>query len=161
MSCSKQLPLCELLRYKVFECRDALVRREFIRRMKQRVSSPIYCRRCLMESGLRTIIASDARRFVSKETCINPGGHIFHMVMFNPDDVPSSNVVAVGPAHSEHTWFQGFAWSFCICRRCGGHLGWHYAPRLFNRTGRPFWGFRSTEFVNEGSEESYVLLSGT
>ena len=26
-----------------------------------------------------------------------------------------------------HTWFPGHAWSFCLCDRCGQHLGWHYA----------------------------------
>jgi hypothetical protein len=26
----------------------------------------------------------------------------------------------------EHTWFAGHAWSFCLCDRCGQHLGWYY-----------------------------------
>ena len=27
----------------------------------------------------------------------------------------------------EHTWFAGHAWSFCLCARCGHHLGWFYS----------------------------------
>ena len=26
----------------------------------------------------------------------------------------------------KHTWFPGHAWSFCVCDRCGQHLGWRY-----------------------------------
>ena len=26
----------------------------------------------------------------------------------------------------EHTWFPGYAWSYCQCDRCGQHLGWFY-----------------------------------
>ncbi len=26
----------------------------------------------------------------------------------------------------EHTWFPGHAWSYCLCDRCGQHLGWYY-----------------------------------
>ena len=26
----------------------------------------------------------------------------------------------------QHTWFPGHAWSFCVCKRCGMHLGWYY-----------------------------------
>jgi hypothetical protein len=30
----------------------------------------------------------------------------------------------------EHTWFPGYAWSFCQCDRCGQQLGWCYAGHL-------------------------------
>lgn len=37
-----------------------------------------------------------------------------------------------GPPNLEHTWFPGHAWSYCLCARCGQHLGWYYAgPRDF------------------------------
>lgn len=26
----------------------------------------------------------------------------------------------------EHTWFPDHAWSYCVCDRCGMHLGWCY-----------------------------------
>ena len=26
----------------------------------------------------------------------------------------------------EHTWFPGHAWCYCLCGRCGQHLGWSY-----------------------------------
>jgi hypothetical protein len=26
----------------------------------------------------------------------------------------------------EHTWFPGYAWSYCLCIECGQHLGWYY-----------------------------------
>ncbi len=32
----------------------------------------------------------------------------------------------------EHTWFPGHPWSYCLCGRCGQHLGWFYAgPQSF------------------------------
>lgn len=30
----------------------------------------------------------------------------------------------------EHTWFPGYAWSYCQCDGCGQHLGWYYADHL-------------------------------
>ena len=30
----------------------------------------------------------------------------------------------------EHTWFPGYAWSFCLCDECGQHLGWYYSSKI-------------------------------
>jgi len=30
----------------------------------------------------------------------------------------------------EHTWFPGYAWSFCLCDNCGQHLGWYYTNKI-------------------------------
>jgi hypothetical protein len=30
----------------------------------------------------------------------------------------------------EHTWFPGYAWSYCQCDRCGQHLGWFYTGHI-------------------------------
>jgi hypothetical protein len=30
----------------------------------------------------------------------------------------------------EHTWFPGYAWSYCLCGNCGQHLGWYYTRKI-------------------------------
>ncbi len=30
----------------------------------------------------------------------------------------------------KHTWFPGYAWSYCQCDNCGQHLGWYYAGHV-------------------------------
>jgi len=31
-----------------------------------------------------------------------------------------------GFPNSEHTWFAGHAWSYCLCDQCHMQLGWYY-----------------------------------
>jgi hypothetical protein len=35
-----------------------------------------------------------------------------------------------GVPTSEHTWFPGYAWSYCLCGNCGQHLGWYYTRTI-------------------------------
>ena len=53
----------------------------------------------------------------------NPNGAIFQIITFSEtmgchDD---------GFATLEHTWFSGYAWSYCHCDECRMHLGWFYS----------------------------------
>ncbi len=37
-----------------------------------------------------------------------------------------------GVPTTQHTWFLGHAWSYCLCDDCGQHLGWYYSgPQQF------------------------------
>lgn len=77
-------------------------------------------------------VASEKDRFSfdgkSEFTFFNPERIRFELITFSrtlgcrPAGVPTL----------EHTWFPGHAWSFCLCDRCGGHLGWFYeGPNAF------------------------------
>lgn len=52
----------------------------------------------------------------------NPGGLIFEIGCFRlaPGCAPA------GPATSEFTWFDGYAWQVAVCGGCMSHLGWYY-----------------------------------
>lgn len=52
----------------------------------------------------------------------NPGGYQFEIMVFSQAD----GCRAVTPPTSENTWFPGYAWSICLCRSCGQHMGWKY-----------------------------------
>jgi hypothetical protein len=58
----------------------------------------------------------------------NPNGILFHIVTF----AQTVGCREAGVPTLEHTWFPGHAWSYCVCDRCGTHLGWYYAgPSAF------------------------------
>jgi hypothetical protein len=58
----------------------------------------------------------------------NPAGIRFQLITFARAD----GCRQAGVPTLEHTWFAGHAWSFCLCERCGTHLGWFYAgPTTF------------------------------
>lgn len=52
----------------------------------------------------------------------NPEGIRFEIITFL--QVPGCH--DAGLPTFEHTWFPDHAWSFCLCDRCGQHLGWFY-----------------------------------
>jgi hypothetical protein len=60
-----------------------------------------------------------------------------HFAFSNPDGIPFrimtfSRTLGCrqdGAPTLEYTWFPGHAWSFCLCDRCGQHLGWYYAGK--------------------------------
>jgi hypothetical protein len=56
-------------------------------------------------------------------TFSNPEGIRFEIITFS--QTPGCRQAGVPTL--EHTWFPGHAWSFCLCDRCGQHLGWYYA----------------------------------
>jgi hypothetical protein len=52
----------------------------------------------------------------------NPEGIRFEILTFA--EAPGCHQTGIPTL--EHTWFPGYAWSFCHCDECGQHLGWHY-----------------------------------
>ncbi len=58
----------------------------------------------------------------------NPAGVRFEIITFES----AAGCEAHGTPTLEHTWFAGYAWSFCACQECGQHLGWQYTgPNTF------------------------------
>jgi hypothetical protein len=72
-------------------------------------------------------VASDKDRFKfdGKDafTFLNPEGIRFEIITFST----TLGCRQAGEPTLAHTWFPGHAWSFCLCDRCGRHLGWFYA----------------------------------
>ena len=56
----------------------------------------------------------------------NPEGSRFAIITFSR----TIGCQEAGRPTLEHTWFAGYAWSFCQCDRCGQQLGWYYAGKL-------------------------------
>jgi hypothetical protein len=56
-------------------------------------------------------------------TFSNPEGIRFDIITFSQ----TLGCSQTGKPTLDHTWFPGHAWSFCVCDRCGQHLGWYYA----------------------------------
>lgn len=72
-------------------------------------------------------VASEKDRFdrqgQSEFSFTNPQGIRFNIFTF----LQTLGCRQVGVPTLEHTWFAGHAWSYCVCDRCGMHLGWFYA----------------------------------
>lgn len=72
-------------------------------------------------------VASEKDRFFyedkSEFSFKNPEGVRFNIFTF----AKTLGCRQTGVPMLEHTWFPGHAWSFCVCDRCGRHLGWYYA----------------------------------
>jgi hypothetical protein len=71
-------------------------------------------------------VASEKDRFCcggqSEFAFKNPQGILFQIITFTE----TRGCRETGAPTLEHTWFAGHAWSFCVCDRCGVHLGWFY-----------------------------------
>lgn len=64
-----------------------------------------------------------ARNGRSEFRFTNPQGVWFTILTFSR----TLGCREAGEPTLEHTWFAGHAWSYCVCARCGTHLGWYYA----------------------------------
>jgi hypothetical protein len=71
-------------------------------------------------------VASEKDRFfhegMSEFSFKNPEGIRFNIYLFSR----TLGCRQTGVPTLEHTWFPGHAWSYCLCDRCGTHLGWCY-----------------------------------
>ena len=75
-------------------------------------------------------VANDKDRFPyngkDEFTFRNPGGIRFEIITF----ARTPGCREAGTPTSAHTWFPGYAWSFCLCDNCGQHLGWYYTSTI-------------------------------
>jgi hypothetical protein len=71
-------------------------------------------------------VASEKDRYLyegkSEFSFKNPEGVRFNIFTF----AKTLGCRQTGMPMLEHTWFPGHAWSYCVCDRCGMHLGWYY-----------------------------------
>jgi hypothetical protein len=56
---------------------------------------------------------------------LNPQGIRFDIITFSH----TLGCQQSGPPSLQFTWFDGHAWSYCVCDRCGQHLGWYYSGK--------------------------------
>ena len=72
-------------------------------------------------------VANEKDRFAfngkDEFTFSNPEGIRFEFITFSQ----TLGCRESGVPTLDNTWFPGHAWSYCLCGRCGQHLGWHYA----------------------------------
>ena len=52
----------------------------------------------------------------------NPAGLTYEIGCFSSAD----GCTNYGEPTLDHTWFEGFGWSFSVCSNCFTHLGWFY-----------------------------------
>jgi hypothetical protein len=55
----------------------------------------------------------------------NPAGVHYQVGCFSSAD----GCLVQGSPTLEHTWFEGFRWSFSTCSSCLLHLGWYYESK--------------------------------
>ncbi len=74
-------------------------------------------------------VASEKDRFAyngkGEFTFRNPDGIRFEIITFSR----TLGCKESGTPTLAHTWFPGYAWSYCQCGECGQHLGWYYAGK--------------------------------
>ena len=74
-------------------------------------------------------VASEKDRFPyngkDEFTFSNPEGIRFAIITF----ARTLGCRNTGTPALEHTWFPGYAWSYCLCDQCGQHLGWYYSGK--------------------------------
>jgi len=72
-------------------------------------------------------VASEMDRFshggASEFSFKNPEGIRFNIFTFSR----TLGCCQTGVPTLEHTWFPGYAWSYCLCDGCHTHLGWYYS----------------------------------
>jgi hypothetical protein len=75
-------------------------------------------------------VANDKDRFPyngkDEFTFSNPQGVRFAIITFSR----TLGCRQTGTPTLAHTWFPGYAWSFCLCDNCGQHLGWYYTSKI-------------------------------
>lgn len=96
-------------------------------------SSELHCRECTA-----TITHSKFIFSMSQDgplaNYINPNGFVHDTLTVSK----SLNVLFMGRATSEHSWFPGYKWTIMNCAHCRSHLGWKFQatnkeliPKLF------------------------------
>ena len=90
---------------------------------------------------------------------VNEHGFIHQVVTLR--EINEEEVVCVGPASTENSYFPGYSWTVTYCQRCGTLLGWKFhwvgdagRARRTPEKNRPdsFFGFMSSSLVTELEE---------
>jgi cereblon len=106
---------------------DALVRRA------------LCCRHCGLEvSDTAALFTQDGAQVT--RVFANPYGLLHEIVTVRR----AQNLVPVGPATTEFSWFPGYAWEIALCAGCQAHLGWRFGG---SDEPREFWGLLRRELT--------------
>lgn len=76
---------------------------------------------------------------------LNPHGILHEVLLVRA----ARNLLLVGDATIEHTWFAGYAWCIALCARCRSHLGWRYEA-TDARSPPVFFGLRRAAIAETG-----------
>jgi hypothetical protein len=76
---------------------------------------------------------------------LNPHGILHEVLLVQA----AHNLLLVGDATTEHTWFAGYAWRIALCARCRSHLGWRYEA-ADARSPPIFFGLRRAAIAEPG-----------
>ncbi|RLT98062.1 cereblon family protein [Ketobacter sp.] len=83
--------------------------------------SKVRCKSCLnylTRNDLLTPIAGETQHFFT-----NPAGQGFDLQTYQQVE----GVEVSGKPTDYFSWFEGFSWQYCYCRRCHQHLGWYFS----------------------------------
>lgn len=86
----------------------------------------------------------------------NPQGSKFEVVTFT-----EANLKSAEDAHTEASWFPGYAWRISVCPRCRYHIGWKFQPEKYNHMTYTetdtFYGLILDHMVKEAASDSIIL----
>jgi cereblon len=103
---------------------------------------PILCRRCRARlSEMPALFPMDADRI--NRVFANPAGLLLEILTTRA----AHNVVVVGPATTEFTWYQGYAWEVAYCGGCRAHVGWAFGAADGKREPSRFFGLLKAALV--------------
>ncbi|KAK3213016.1 hypothetical protein Dsin_017722 [Dipteronia sinensis] len=51
-------------------------------------------------------------------------------------------------AHTQYSWFPGYAWTISSCQSCETHMGWLFTTTNKKLNPKSFWGIRSSQVVD-------------
>lgn len=80
----------------------------------------LYCGRCEVE--ITTEDARVVRGGAHQHVFMNPEAYVYKVGCF----AKAPGCVVTGRPTSYFSWFQGYAWSYALCKFCDQHLGWRY-----------------------------------
>ncbi len=83
----------------------------------------ILCKQCshtITDPDEITIIND---RFI--HTFTNPSGLQFDIQCYRS----APGALVSGKPTEFFSWFSGYTWQFCYCRKCSSHIGWYYAKQ--------------------------------
>jgi len=97
--------------------------------------SSINCRICRSQICQKAdVFSMCAQGFMS--AYMNPHGHIHETLTV----YKAKNLNLIGRPSTEYSWFPGYAWTICQCKRCGSHIGWKFTATKENLKPEKFWG---------------------
>lgn len=82
---------------------------------------PVLCRSCL-----NYLTDTNQKMNVNgsyQHSFINPAEHVFDIGCFKE----VQGCIVKGTPLLRHSWFQGYAWSYCHCSSCNLHIGWQFS----------------------------------